>query len=72
MAGDIVVPEIVSVIGALMRIVIDRATAEAVEMIIAALQWTEFRQTAEVPFADQRRAVSGLPQQRRQRGVIRW
>ena len=40
-------------------------------MIVAAFQRTEFRQNSQMPFADQRRAVAGLLQQGRQRGMLR-
>src|SRR5271156_908910 len=50
-----------------MREVIERATAKAVEVIVAALQWTIVGKPAEVPFADQCRAVSGPFEQRRKR-----
>ena len=46
--------------------IVDRAASISVKMIIPAFQRTKFRQVAEVPFADQRRAVTDLLQKRRQ------
>lgn len=42
-----------------------------VEMIVAALQRTESRQRAQVPLADERRAIAGLLQQGGQGGMFR-
>ena len=47
------------------------AAQDAEEVVVAALQWTEIRQRAEMPFADQRGAVAHLLQQRWQGGVAR-
>ena len=68
MHRHVVVPEVVPLIVADVRVV-HGAAAEAVEMIIAALQGTVSRQNAHVPLADQRGAVSGFLQLRRQRGM---
>src|SRR5262245_30514437 len=57
-ADAVVVPEIMFTVGASMREIIDRAAAEAIEMIIAAFQRAEFGQRSEMPFTDQRRAVA--------------
>src|SRR3954453_813790 len=59
--GDIVVPEVVS-IAVLVRVVVDGAAAETIEMIVAALERTEVRQQAEMPLADKGGAVAGLLQ----------
>jgi hypothetical protein len=72
---DVVFPQILG-IGrrwpVFMREVIEHAGAEAVEMIVSALQWTEIGQPAQTPLADQGRLVAGLLQDRRQGRVLRW
>src|SRR5262249_61991244 len=50
---------------------IDRAAAEAEQRVVAARERPELRQEAEVPFADQRGAVAGRAQQRRQGRMLR-
>src|SRR5258708_3367704 len=52
-------------------VIVERAAAEAEEMLVSAFLRAEERQRAQVPFADQRRAVTGLAQQRRQRRMLR-
>src|SRR5438552_18548584 len=71
MNRDRVVPQILLLIGAAVRVVVDGAAAEAVEMIVPALLRTERRQLAKVPLADERRPVTGLLQQRRNRRLLR-
>ena len=69
---DIVVPEIVGIgLGAarLMREVVQIASAESPEMVVAALEGPIIRKTAEMPFAKKRSAVTGFSEQRRQRGM---
>src|SRR5205814_10503108 len=70
--GNVAVPEIRLRIRAGMRVVVDGAAAEAEEMVVAALQRSELREVAEMPFADERRAVADLSQQRGQRRMFRW
>jgi hypothetical protein len=53
------------------RIVVHGAPAEAKEVIITALKRTEFRQSAEMPLANQTGAIARLLQQRRQGRMIR-
>ena len=65
---DIVVPQIVFLVG--VRVVVDSAAAESVEMIVSALQRAEFRKQAQMPFSNQRGAVAGFLQQRRQGGMV--
>src|SRR5579859_1511261 len=70
----VVIPKIVlALIGCSVFVgeVVESATSETPEMIVAALQRTVVRQPAEVPFADQRRAVSGLFQERGQCWMLR-
>src|SRR5262245_59476056 len=43
--------------------IIGSAGEDPEEVVIAALQWTEIRQEAEMPFADQRGAIACLLQQ---------
>src|ERR1700730_16578207 len=53
-------------VGAVIEII--RGAAEyPEEMVIATLERTEIRQEAEMPFADERCAVAGAPNERRQR-----
>ena len=54
-----------------MREVIDRAAAETIEIVVAALQRTEIGQPPQMPFADQRGLVTGLLQERRQGRMLR-
>ena len=63
----VVVPQIVS--SGCVRIVVDSATPESVEMVVPALERAEFREQAQVPLSDKSRAVAGLLQQRRQGGL---
>ncbi len=51
---------------ALMRVVTGEPAHDAEEFVIAALQRPVFRQKSEVPFPDQRGAIAGRAQQRRQ------
>src|SRR5207244_8594047 len=69
--GNIAVPEIRLLTARVVRVVIDGAASEAEEVVVAALQWTELRQVAEMPFPDERRPVAGFPQQRWQRRMLR-
>src|SRR5437660_8052824 len=62
MDGDVIIPEIFPAPRGV-RIIVHRAATKSVEVLIAALQRTELRQLAEVPFADQRSAVASLLQQ---------
>src|SRR3954465_433932 len=71
MHRHVVVPEIVLLRGAGVCVGVTAAAAEAVEVIVAALQRTESRQRAQVPLPDERRAIAGLPQPRRERGMLR-
>ena len=66
----VVVPEIGLLIGARVRVVVDGAAAEPVEMVVAAQKRTEFRQAAEMPFADEGRAIASFPEKRRQRWLL--
>ena len=50
--------------------VVELAAAEAVEVVVSALERAVVRQPAQVPFADQRGAVAGFFEQRRQRGMF--
>jgi hypothetical protein len=43
--------------------IVGTTTDYSEEVVVAALQWTEIRQVAEMPFADQRGPVARLPQQ---------
>src|SRR6202048_2793758 len=52
------------------RVIVDGAAAETKEVIITALERTEFRQSAQMPFADQAGAVARLLQQRWQGRMI--
>src|SRR5438034_2435541 len=49
-----------------MRVIVHSAPAETEEVIITALERTEFRQSAQMPLADQAGAVARPLQQRRQ------
>ena len=72
---DIAIPEIIRVAArwtVFVREVIQRAATESVEAVIAAFQRPEIRQPAEVPFSDQRRAVAGGFEKRRQSRMVRW
>src|SRR5579859_6772129 len=62
----VVIPQVVAVIRAGVHVVVERATAESVKMVIATLQRTELRQYTEMPLANQSRALSDFLQQRRQ------
>ena len=55
----------------LVREVVDGAAVVAEEEVVAALQRAEGRQVAQVPLAEQRRAVAVLLQQRRQGRMLR-
>ena len=66
----VLLPEIRGAAPAGVPVVVDRAAAIAVEVVVAALMRAEIRQTAQMPLADQRRAVPGLLQQRWQGGMI--
>ena len=68
--GDIAVPQVGFVAGVAVRVVVERTGAEAPEVLVAALQRSERRQHAQVPFADQRRGITGVAQQRRQGGMF--
>jgi hypothetical protein len=46
-----------------MRVVVDSAAAEAVEVVVPTLQRPEMRERAQVPLADERRGVTSLFQQ---------
>jgi tRNA(Ile2) C34 agmatinyltransferase TiaS len=63
---DVFVPQIVGVCK-----VIDRAAAKTIEVVIAALQRAIPGQQAEVPLAHEGGPVSGLAQERGQRGMAR-
>src|SRR5262245_13467504 len=67
---DVMVPQIVLLTGVDVRVIVHRAAAEAKEMIIPALERTEFRQCAQMPLADQASAVPNLLQQRRQSRML--
>ncbi len=54
-----------------MREVVHGAGERAEEFLVAAFQRAEMRREAEVPFADQRRRIARVAQQRRQRRVRR-
>jgi hypothetical protein len=43
--------------------IVGTAAEHSEEVVVAAFQWTEIRQVAEMPFADQRGAIAGLLQQ---------
>ena len=43
--------------------IVGTAAEDPEEVVVAALQWTEIRQVAEMPFADQRGAIARLLQQ---------
>ncbi len=51
-----------------MHVVAGEPAHHAEELVIAALQRAVARQIPEMPFADQRRAIAGVAQQRRQCG----
>jgi len=53
------------------REVIDRAAAEAIEIVVAALQRAEIGQCAQMPFAYQCGLIAGPVQDRRQGRMIR-
>ncbi len=71
MDRDVSVPEIVLLRSVCVRVVVERPHPESIEMVVAALQRTVFRQRAQMPLADERRAVAGPLQQRRQCGMFR-
>src|SRR3984893_10463532 len=52
------------------RVIVYGAPTETEEVIITALERTEFRQSAQMPLADQGSAVARLLQQRRQGGML--
>src|SRR5258708_26955326 len=68
----VLLPQIRDVHAGGVPIIIQRAAAKAEEMVVSALVRTEERQRAKVPFADQRRAVTSLAQQRRQCRMLGW
>src|ERR1044072_7573589 len=49
--------------------IVGTAADYAEEVVVAALQWTEIWQVAEMPFANQGGGIARLLQQRRQSGV---
>src|SRR6185369_11826147 len=68
---DVLVPQIVILTRVKMRVVVHGAPAETEEVIITALERTEFRQGAQMPLADQAGDVACPLQQRRQ-GRMLW
>jgi hypothetical protein len=71
---DVALPQIIGVghrRAGFVREVIDRAAAETIEIVVAALQRTEIGQPPQMPFADQRGLVAGLLQERRQGRMVR-
>jgi hypothetical protein len=60
---DVTIPKIVGVCrrrAELVRVIVERAAAKPIEVIIAALQRAEVRKTTQVPFPYKSRAVTGL------------
>ena len=68
---SITIPKVVAPRFALVRVVIESAAAKSPIMIVPALQRAIIRQPAQVPFADERRGVSGSFQDRRKRWMVR-
>src|SRR5262249_41968884 len=66
----VLIPEVMLLTRVAVRVVVDGAAAEAEEMVVSALERPELRQETEVPLADERRAVPGGAQQRRQGRVL--
>src|SRR5215467_6653237 len=60
MQRHVVIPEIVLIVGSVVRVIVDGASAETIEMVVTALEWSEFWKSAEMPFADERRPVAAL------------
>ena len=54
----VVVPQIFVGPAGRVPVVVEAAAAEAVEVVVAALERAEVRQRAQVPLADERRAVA--------------
>jgi len=72
---DVVLPQIRGVgrgRPGLVRVVVERAAAKAIKMVIATLQRAEIGQGAQMPLADQGRLVAGPLQERRQGRVRGW
>ena len=63
---DVFVPQVVRV-----GKVVDRAATKTIEVVIAAQQRAILRQQAEMPLANEGGPISGLPQERGQRGMAR-
>src|SRR5213078_2735675 len=57
--------------GRLVREVVDAAAAEAPEMVVAALQGAVVGQRAEMPLADEGRAIARFAQQRGESRMVR-
>jgi hypothetical protein len=62
--GHVAIPQIRLLIGAVVRVVVERAAAETVEVLVAASQWTVRRQRTQVPLTDEGRRITRLPEQR--------
>src|SRR6266704_4513092 len=71
MDRNVVLPKIASAGTAGVREIVERSTAKSKEMVIAAFQGTKLWQCAQMPFADQRRAITGFLQQRRESRMFR-
>src|SRR5258705_924154 len=63
MDQNIVVPEIFPFLSAYVGKIVHCATAKSIVMIVAASQRAKLWQNAQMPFAHQRRAITGLLQQ---------
>src|SRR5262249_6744112 len=69
MERNVLVPEVFPA-SISMRKIVQRAAAESIEMIVAALQRAKPGESAQMPLADQSRAVTGFLQERRQGGMF--
>src|SRR5262249_38474429 len=67
-----VLEQVVRAEAVLMREVVDATRQRAEMLVVAALQRPERRRKAEMPFADQRRAVAGSAEARGERGMAGW
>src|SRR3984893_9884558 len=67
---DVLVPQIMLLTRGDVREIVHGFAAETEEVIITALERTEFWQSAQMPLADQASAVARLLQQRRESGML--
>jgi hypothetical protein len=70
MYRNVIIPKIFLVTSECVGKVVHRSAAKSVEMIVPTLERTKLRQNAQMPFADQGRAVANLLQQRGQGRVF--